>query len=408
LYLQDRVEFQDFILNLGLRWDYFHPDYRRFKNPLNPLSFGDPTTGDHKRVSKEDFEEMPNESYLSPRIGFAFPVTVNTVLHAQYGIFRQSPRLLDLYYSWINLEDIETISGQGQRNGHLKSEETTQYEFGLKQQFGNSASLDVTAYYKNTKGLTNLVTIFTEAGNNYITWTNTDFGTIKGLAFSFNLRRLGPVSAKVDYTLSLSEGTGSSQSSAFTATFRNPGNVTPTAIAPLDFDQRHTLTASVDVRAGENEGPAIFGAKLLANSGANFLITYNSGRPYTPVASWNLLTDVTQQGNLTQYVNSAYSPGVFRIDLKADRTFDFGRFSLVPYVWIQNLLNRENFVNVWRSTGEPDNTAYLETAEGQDQREREQAVRGNDDWARDYMALERDPTNYGIPRLVRFGLKMKF
>lgn len=403
LYLQDRIEFKDFILNLGLRWDYFEPDFRRFKDPLNPLSFNNPA-----RVDEADFEPMPTESYLSPRLGFAFPVTVNTVLHAQYGIFRQVPRLIDLYDSWINLEDIETIDGQGQSNGHLQSEKTTQYEFGLKQQFGNRASLDITAYHKNTKGLTNQVTIKTESGNNYITWANTDFGTIKGLAFSFTLRRLGPVSAKVDYTLSLSEGTGSSQSSAFTATFRNPDNVTPKAIAPLDFDQRHTLTSSVDIRAGDNEGPSLFGVKPLQNTGANFLVAYNSGRPYTPVASWNLLVGSTLQGNLTQYVNSAYAPGTFRVDLKIDKTFDLGRFSVVPYVWIQNLLNRENFINVWRSSGEPDNTAYLESSEGKSTRNREQLIRGNDDWARDYMALERDPTNYGIPRLVRFGLKMKF
>ncbi|RMF57058.1 MAG: TonB-dependent receptor, partial [Calditrichaeota bacterium] len=120
-YIQDKIEFQDFILNLGFRWDYFDPNYIRIKDPFNVLGQGNPTL-----LDMEDFEDMPTESYVSPRIGFAFPVTEFTVFHAQYGIFRQQPRLFDLYDSWVNLDDLEFIDGQGQNNGHLHSETTTQ------------------------------------------------------------------------------------------------------------------------------------------------------------------------------------------------------------------------------------------------------------------------------------------
>ncbi|RMH96475.1 MAG: TonB-dependent receptor, partial [Calditrichaeota bacterium] len=321
-YIQDKIEFQDFILNVGLRWDFFDPDYIRIKDPFNVLGFGNPTT-----LDEEDFEPMPTESYVSPRVGFAFPVTEFTVFHAQYGIFRQEPRLFDLYDSWINLDDLEFIDGQGQNNGHLKAETTTQYEFGFKQQFGNQASLDITAYYKNVKGLTNVTTLTSKRGNTtfqYITTINADFGTVKGLAFSFNLRRLGPLSMKLDYTLSLAEGTGSSQSSSFIATFRNPNNETPKVIAPLSFDQRHTLTTSIDIRAGRGEGPMIFGTRLLENAGVNFLVTFNSGRPYTPIASQNLLAGASLYGPVTQTINSAYARGIFRVDMKLEKTFQFG------------------------------------------------------------------------------------
>lgn len=216
--------------------------------------------------------------------------------------------------------------------------------------------------------------------------------------------------------MALNEGTGSSQASSFTATFRNPEGKTPKAIAPLEFDQRHTFNASIDIRAGKNEGPTLGGLHLFENAGANFLITYNSGRPYTPVAFWDVLTGNTLQGNLTQYVNSAYADGVFRIDLKVDKEFYLGNVTLTPYLWIQNLTDRDNFINVWRSTGEPDNTAYLESADGQRQvrQNRERLANdgdpttGADDWELDYRSVERDPTNYGIPRLVRLGLKVKF
>ncbi|MFQ5584256.1 MAG: TonB-dependent receptor plug domain-containing protein, partial [Calditrichia bacterium] len=287
-YIQDRIEFQDFTLNLGVRWDYFKADHFRFKDPENIYGFGLRPN----RLDEEDLESMPSENYLSPRVGFAFHLTERTVFHAQYGIFRQAPRFFDIYDSWKNLQTMEQRDGQGQRHGWLKMERTTAYEFGFAQQLGTIASLDLTAYYKNVQGLVNENTIRTAFGQTtrtYIARVNQDFGTIKGLAFSFNLRRLHGVSTRIDYTISLSEGTGSDPSSSHNATFRNPEHEIPLAIAPLDFDQRHTLTISLDVRAGKNGGPDLFGTKLLASAGVNFLFTFNSGRPYTPVAIVNPL-----------------------------------------------------------------------------------------------------------------------
>lgn len=398
-YFQDKIEFADFILNVGARFDYFDPKFKRIKNIHKVL-------GDDGILTEDDFEDAPTEQYVSPRVGFAYPVTERTVFHAQYGVFRQFPRFFDLYDSWINLIQLENFDGQGQNLGHLNAEETTQYEFGFQQQVGNVASLDITAFYKNVKGLTNVEKLTFQYGQTtktVIGATNSDFGTVKGLAFQFNLRRIGPISTKIDYTLSLAEGTGSSQNSAFTAAFRNNNGETPTSISPLDFDQRHTLTANIDIRSGEKEGPLFGGFYPLENAGVNVLISYDSGRPYTPLSSVNILAGTTNFGEVTQYVNSAYAPGVFRIDLKVDKSFKTGIANIVPYLWIENLLDRENFIKVWGSTGEPDNTAFLTTPEGQ--LEIQSAGPG---YAEDYKALERDPTNYGKPRTIRVGTRIEF
>ncbi|HQU72691.1 MAG TPA: carboxypeptidase-like regulatory domain-containing protein, partial [Calditrichia bacterium] len=269
LYLQDKIEFQDFILNAGLRWDYFMPDYFRLKDEFVPYGSGSLA----ERLEAADLEEMPSENYLSPRLGFAFPVTEKTVFHASYGIFRQAPRLIDIYGSWFAFESLEIDDARQADNGYLQSEKTTQYEFGFKQQMGEMASLDITAYYKNIEGLTNVVSKFyvvgTDSTRRWLTTDNTDFGTVRGLATSFNLRRLGPVSAKIDYTISVAEGTGSSQSSSYTAAFRNNNGEVPKTIAPLDFDQRHTLTANFDIRGNKGDGPGMGNFYPLENAGAN-------------------------------------------------------------------------------------------------------------------------------------------
>jgi hypothetical protein len=305
---------------------------------------------------------------------------------------------------------MEQRDGQGQNNGWLQMEKTTSYEFGFKQQLGNVASLDVTAYYRNVQGAINVKTISTVFGQSfrkYISTVNQDFGTVKGLTFNFTLRRLGPVSTRVDYTLSLSEGTGSDPSSSRVATFRNPQNQVPLAIAPLDFDERHNLKVNVDIRANKGEGPSIGGFKPLADAGANFEFLYTSGRPYTPLATVDILTDNSQYGNVTQYVNSAYANGVIRVDMKIDKSFRLGnQVSIVPYFWVINLFNRENYNIVYQSTGKPDDTGYLRTPEGEALIASRAPSRP--DFVSDYMALERDPTNYGLPRLVRLGLRLKF
>jgi outer membrane receptor protein involved in Fe transport len=413
-YVQDKIEFADFIFNLGVRWDYFDPKGNRLRNVNYPLAYSrDPNTNEiafnpdtDAKLDPEDFEPMPVENYFSPRIGFAYPVTVRTVFHAQYGVFRQFPRHIDLYDSWISITQLERDAQFFVNTGHLQAESTTQYEFGFKNQIGSVASLDITAFYKNIKGLTNVISQPFRRGQldlRYLSTVNSDFGTVKGFAFQFNLRRVGPLTARIDYTWQIAEGTGSDESSSYVAAFRNPRGEVPAAVAPLDFDQRHTLSANIDIRAGRGQGPRLFGVRILEEAGVNFLVNFNSGRPYTPVALLNALDGESNYGALTQYVNSAYAGGVFRLDMKIDKYFHLGRISLVPYLWVQNLLDRNNFNDVWRSTGEPDNTAYLESPQGQ-----QTARSTGPGYVSDYKSYERFPNNYGIPRLVRLGLRINF
>ena len=62
---------------------------------------------------------------------------------------------------------------------------------------------------------------------------NTDFGTTKGLAFSFDISKMNYLSISAQYTYSVAEGTGSSTSSSATSVFRNNDRLAPKVIAPL-------------------------------------------------------------------------------------------------------------------------------------------------------------------------------
>ena len=133
------------------------------------------------------------------------------------------------------------------------------------------------------------------------------------------------------------------------------------------------------------------------------LDSLNSGRPYTPVDQWNILGDNGLVADNTGYINSAFTPSTFRIDLKVEKGFPIGNFYITPYVWIENLLDTDNAVGVWRSTGSPYTTGWLNDPDSQGTQE---SV--GPGYALDYSTLEKDPRNFGIPRLIKLGLKLNF
>jgi hypothetical protein len=396
-YLQDRFELEDIVLNLGLRMDYFDIKSWQLVNPALPYAGG----SNPNFFDIGDFKKRDADVEFSPRIGIGFPVTQATSFHAQYGRFIQIPELNDMYSGPFDYDQFIQYEPQFGQNGALISEETTQYEVGLKQLLSSNSSLQITAFYKNTKSLVNVQNHQyqrVEGGEvlNAIYPENADFGTVKGFAFSFDVTRLSYFSASVQYTFSIAEGTGSSTNSSQTAVFRNTDRLPPKVIAPVNFDQRHTAVAVLDFFVPQGE----LGFFELFN--VNAIISFNSGTPYTPVDTWNLLGDNGLSATNTGYINSAFGPSTFRIDFKLEKGFALGDIYITPYLWIDNLLNADNAVAVWRSTGSPYTTGYLNTPDG-----RAQAQKG-DAFVKDYESLEKDPNNFGIPRLIKLGLKVNF
>lgn len=397
-YLQDRYELEDIVLNLGLRVDYFDIKSHELKDPALPYAGG----LDANKFDIEDFKLRDVEFELSPRVGIGFPVTESTVFHAQYGRFIQTPELNDMYSGPFGYNNYLTMEPQNGFNGGLISEETTQYEIALRQYLGANSALQITAFYKNTKGLVNVQNSQfqrVEGGEllNSIFPVNADFGTVKGFLFSFDVTRLSYFSASLQYTFQIAEGTGSSTNSSQTAVFRNNDRIAPTVIAPLAYDQRHTGIAIVDFFVPEGE----LGIWELLN--VNAIFSFNSGRPYTPVDQWNILGDNGLVADNTGYINSSIGPSNFRIDLKVEKGFAIGNFYLTPYLWIENLLDTDNSDRVWRSTGSPSTTGWLNDPDAQGTIEAQ-----GEGYVRDYQTLEKDPRNFGIPRLIKLGLKLNF
>jgi outer membrane receptor protein involved in Fe transport len=405
-YLQDKFEWRGMVLNAGMRFDYLNLQDKRLKSETLP--FGTDSLGNKQSsLGPEDLEDAPPFTQVSPRVGLGFPVTDLTVLHFNYGKFFQQPDLQNLYVSYRYLEYKIKSGGYyfAFGNPNLKPEQTTAYELGLAHQLGENLKFDVTAFYKDVKNQTEVVNQ-PSYPRSFATFKNRDFGTIKGLEFALTMRRTRNVELNLNYTLSYAKGTGSYPNTQQNIAWAvGPNVVPPKLIAPLEFDQRHKLTAILDLRYGTGKG-------VLSRSGISFVLNAASGNPYSPIKMANEITLGNFAPTPDGSINSRYGPWTYGLDLKAEKRIPVGFFNLDFYVWILNVFDRENAVVVYTTNGSPNTTGWLATSEGQ------AFINNlNYNYAHDssgltaeekYRLREQDPTNYDIPRQVRFGVRVNF
>ena len=399
LYIQDKIEYNDLILNLGVRWDYLNANDWAFQDPLRPFSYG----GDPKVFDAPDVKDSEVHTFISPRLGFAYPVSETTVFHAQYGKFYQLPRLVDLYasknYIKILLIDHPYYDNIGFPN--LKPSRTTAYEIGLKQRLGGFSAINVTAFYKEVADLVreqNFSTDIQDIGF----MQNLDFGSVKGVELAFTLRRFHNLAATINYTLSFAKGTGSNSNTLRNVTWLQ-GDY-PKSTNPLDFDQRHTGVVNLDWRLPSTAGPATGNFHWFGDFGVNLLWSFSSGRPYTAV---RVVSEPFWGGGTGERpesaINGNYSPWNQMVDMKIDKYFNLlGKSRLNVYLWVLNLFNFENVYAVYPHTGTADNNGWLETADGklwQESATPEEVAL--------YKKRNVNPFNYGPPRQIRLGLRFE-
>lgn len=412
IYVQDKVELRDLIMNIGLRYDYISPNNYYFRDPqkiiLDSLgliaenvymdedgeytSYAPTYALDGSAVDLEGVSQLSKRkayNQVSPRLGLAFPVTDQTVFHAQYGKYVQQPQLNRMFISYVRFasnlgQGNFTISG----NPELEPVQTTSYEIGFKQQLGVNSSVDVTVYYKQLTGYVQVRNVLNASPVVYATYVNGDYGSIKGLSFSYNMRRTGYVRAFLNYTLQYAGGTGSTGTGQYKIAWQS-GNY-PTFVSPLDFDQRHTGSFNLDFRTTQRD--------IIKDAGANFLFSFGSGRRYTPVEVTSYVFPKISDTPVAA-LNSGIMPWVYQLDMKLDKNFKVGPMKANVYFWVQNLTDHKNVRNVHDGTGEADYDGWFSTASGAA-------------WADDpdnnvdlYIMKMQEPYYYESPRTVLLGLR---
>ncbi len=401
-YFLDKMEFNYFNANIGLRIDYMDP------NTLVPIDYRD-LKGHDGLLDLADYQTVKKTLEYSPRLGFSFPITDKTIFHAQYGKFIQLPALENLYENQRVIRDL-AAGGVGYftvfNNPLLKPERTTAYELGIKHTAGDYVTLGLTAYYKETSDLIQAKNIKAyDESYNFALYSNGDFGIVRGVDFSLDVRRVNRLRATISYGLSFASGTGSDINSLGSIAYN--GDEVPKIPTALDYDQRHTGAVELDYRWGTSDVPKGFLGGVLSRLGFNFLFSFNSGRPYTPSDnSGDPLAVVTFTGGNRPIapINSAYSPWNLRLDLKLDKSFKiFDKLSANFYILAVNVLDQELINDVFATSGEAGNTGWLDSYNG-----KLWAQQTGPEAVRLYKIRSHAIGNFGPPRQVRLGFRLFF
>jgi outer membrane receptor for ferrienterochelin and colicin len=354
-YIQTKLEMFNMIVNAGIRLDVFNPDGVVLNDPTDPNIY-DPIKPDNKffdyngngvqdpgEPSKtvEDrlkywYKKASVKYQVSPRIGIAYPITDKGVIHFSYGHFLQLPSYELLYTN----PDFELGVGSGNQglfgNADLKPQKTVKGEIGLQQQIGNDISIDVTMFFEDFRNLvgtqTDEVLVFGGA-KSYSIYANSDFGFSKGITLRFEKRFSGGLATNLDYTYSITKGNASNPADARNAVLG--GALPETFIAPLDWDQTHTLNVVIAYTK-----PRDFGFSIIGN--------FYSGQPYTPQINKN--TRVTQNAFPR---NSGRKPSIFNVDLRAYKDIPIASTTLTFFVKVYNVFDANNPRGVYGDTGDP-------------------------------------------------------
>jgi outer membrane receptor protein involved in Fe transport len=384
VYVQDKLEFQGMIMNLGGRVDFFDPNHKTYKDYNHPY---DPSLEKETYWHGPDYDEAPIEiasydtagNYLggglvdatvkwkfSPRLGVSHPITENSYLHFLYGHFFQMPSFNYLYQN-------ERFHTRGRwysvGNPDLEAEKTVAYEVGVNHLLSSNTAVDLTFFYKDITDMTETVVrgplaeSNPQSRSNYVTYMNSGYGNVRG--FEINLKR--PLFRNwhyhAAYTFMVAKGFSSDVNEGYLRRFDNEDF--PTQQFYLDWDRRHSFLLT-----GGYGKEGSWSADIAAG--------YSTGAPFTHPR--NLSRKPSR--------NNSRFPSTSNVDAEVHKFFMVFGVNADAFLRMTNVFDQRNVVN-W---------------DDMDQDLRNWLAVNPDD----YLGPFRDYTVYGAPRNTVGGIRITF
>ena len=349
-YVQDQMEFNDMILNVGLRFDGFDAGSDKgywatgiedmaADESLNPF---DP--------SKRKATEM--KTSISPRLGVSFPVGDDMAFRYAYGSFFQRPDLYSLLNNHMAQMDGGTESGffiyLG--NANLDPMQTSIYEMGMQYSIANDLKMDVSGYYKDISNLLGSQEVYAVpyqdngAGHdNSAGWGTDDtfeaahysfqvsdhYGNIRGLEMSLSKTGASGLTGRASYSYSIARGTASDKINAGNGSLTQAtGGVAANimTMTTLDWHRPHVLNGYVDYHMDLGG--------MLDRAGVNLTFNYASGLA------------VSARSGVAGASLDERAPATTDVNLKLDATLALGPVNPTVYLLVENVLNRQNVVYI--------------------------------------------------------------
>jgi outer membrane receptor protein involved in Fe transport len=345
-YAQDRLEYEGFVVEGGVRLDWFVPGSEL------EAALADTSNKNILPSTPGEFEEDTGSIFgkrvkavMSPRIAVSHPIRGQDKLFFNFGQFTQFP---SYYYIYSKLTSVASASYPNLGNPNLNPEKSVQFEVGGEHLFRPDLAGKISLFQKDIYDYPTAVPVQRLEGediSDFLLYLNLDFARSRGFEVEFEKSRRKYWSYRANYTYSVAKGK-QSDPNASSIIIESGGNASERNLGEgsLSWNRPHRFNFAADFRTPGtgDDRPQVFGVTMPRGFGVNLSGTMQSGRAYTP-------EDVEENAIGASYTKNG--PFEVLLNLRLSKDFPMGQETLRLFLTGENILDWEVARRVDQSTG---------------------------------------------------------
>ena len=322
LYVQDKLETRELVVNLGLRLDYSNSNTDWWDvDPYDEDFF----TSNYSEDQAYPMQKSKPQWQFSPRLGIAHPITANSKFFFNYGHFKQMPSYETMFR--IGRTSDRILKTYGDPN--LILAKTISYELGYDHLLFNSLLFQIAAFYHDIFDQQNNTQYVSVGGISYTRSTSNSYEDIRGLEISLRKSkgRWWTFFGNYTYQVSTLGHFGREEM------YQDPSRQKEYDEATINLYQERPIPRpyarfNLALHIPEDFGPALKGIYPLGGYKANLLVDWRSGEWVT----WNPKQYAAVEFNVQSTDN-------FNAVLRLSKVFNLHNLSVLVYMDVDNLTN---------------------------------------------------------------------
>ncbi len=347
-YIQDRIEFEGLIVNVGARLDGFDNDTELFGNEWDPVDQVKNDVGDFLRYDVKRGDAVGFEWFFSPRVGVSHPVTENLAMHYSFGRYFQYPNYASIYQDYNFTNYAASPSPQSVRPDQ-DPVRSTNYEIGAQWSFRDDYLITATGYYRDVQNTGRQSYTLTTSENLPIVFNTTwGYSDARGIELELSKRPGKWWGGRLSYAFTYIKQAGNVGS--FQDAYSAGRDSTEFGGLPWEeLDRRPSRERNIIVtQGGSNQLSGGFDRPHRLNGtlqlffpakiNATFIGEWTSGFYFQQFFEEPDNPDPFFDRNL----NLGIGPSTYFINARVSKLFNFSNFGLEAFFEARNLFNRTN------------------------------------------------------------------
>lgn len=353
-YLQDQISYEGINANVGFRLDYFYggggrwPSGDAFPDAFTSTFGGAPRNAGEaadsfyaalasgRSIIWEKWEEYDKENpgflqpiknhlIFSPRLGIAFPVTINSKFYFNYGHFRSNPPYYSMYLYRYRYDKNGLY---GMSNPNLEPPKTISYELGLAYDLLGSFIINLSGYYKDVTGEHGNINYINADGSiDYDKWENNRYNDIQGFEVNITKNDNTWITGWINFNYMLKKSGFTGASRIYDTQLELPYDG-----AEQKFLPQPILNANITLRSPRD----LFSSQWLNTLTSDWRMTIFSEWRAGGYLTFDPLREL---GYVTNLSNNLQWPDYYMVDLRLSKSFNIFGFNTSFFLDVSNVLN---------------------------------------------------------------------